>query len=134
MQNYKVNICCSFHVHQSKNCEAITRNELYITSSKTKKKKKQDKYKRPQEIYVVAQNRFKPPDTYLTNHLLKEACQLFQKLSRSWQLFMHLGMFSGVSTPPTWDEVLSFKFLSKITWNRCWDQNKVVSIPMLSIT
>jgi hypothetical protein len=47
------------------------------------KKKKQDKYKGPQEIYVVAQNRFKPPDTYLTNHLLKEACQLFQKLSRS---------------------------------------------------
>jgi hypothetical protein len=28
---------------------------------------------------------------------------------------MHLGMFSGVSTPPTWDEVLSFKFYQKIT-------------------
>jgi len=56
--------------------------------------------------HAAAQKRFKPD---LTNHLLKEACQLFQKLSRSWQLFIHLGIFSGVSTPPTCNEVLSFK-------------------------
>jgi hypothetical protein len=56
-----------------------------------------------QDIYVVAE------DTDLTNHLLKEACQLFQKLSRSWQLFIHLGMFSGASTPPTCNKVFSFK-------------------------